>query len=89
MKPAIEVIKDSTHKTRLTITPTRVTLKIAKDTGDDFAAKIVGFAEYVLEQFIDITDDWRGEIETELDGVQWFSVVLRDNANRVRRYQAV
>lgn len=88
MKPTIEVIKDSTYKSRLTIASNRVTVKIAKDTGEDFVTKIVSFAEHVLHQFVDIKGEWRGEIKTELDGVLWFSVVLR-NGNCVRKYQAV
>lgn len=88
MKPTIEVVKDSTYKTRLTITPDRVTLKVAKGTFDDFTVKLMSFTEHVLHQFVDIKGEWRGEIKTELDGLLWFSIVLR-NGNHVRKYQAV
>lgn len=88
MKPKIEVCQAEGHKNRLTITPNRVTLKVGRNTSDSYAKKIYGFTEYVLEQFVDIKDEWRGEIKVELDGLVWLSTVLR-SGNRVRKYQAV
>lgn len=88
MKPKIEVLQAKGYTHRLTITPDRVILKISRDISDSYAKKIHSFVEYVLEQFIDIKDEWRGEIKSELDGVMWFTTILR-SGNRVRKYQAV
>lgn len=88
MKPNIEVVQAEGYKNRLTITPSRVTLKVGRDTSDSYAKKIYGFAEYVLEQFVDIKDEWRGEVKVEKDGLDWFSVILR-NGKHVRKYTAV
>lgn len=88
MKPKIEVYQAEGYKNSLTITPNRVTLKVGRDTSDSYAKKIYGFAEYVLEQFVDIKDEWRGEIKVELDGLVWLSTVLR-SGNRVRKYMVV
>ena len=86
MKPSYQPTKS--HITRLTITPQRVTVKVAQDYSERDKQRLGSFVDYVLEQFVDICSEWRGEVKFQLDGVYWASVVLR-SGNRTRKYEAI
>lgn len=86
--PKIEIQTAKGYTNRLTVAPDRVTVKIAKDTDHQGAKKVLNFVDYILDQFVDVTSEWRGEINFELDGVTFGRVVLRAG-NKTRSYLAV
>lgn len=75
---------------RLTVAPDRVTIKIAKDMTDTSRKQLLGFVDYVLEQFVDIKETWRGSVHFELSGVQHVSTRLQNQSDeRFRQYEVV
>ena len=83
----IQAAKGTT--TRLTVTPTRVTIKLPYNTDSRYQKRVESFVGYVLEQFTSpIKDEWRGTIKFEREGVLLGSVVLH-SGSKVRKYEAI
>lgn len=91
MNKPIEIVETVGSNTRLTITPNRVTLKIAKGVSQNRRNQILAFANYVTAQFVVVVDTWRGVIKFKSEGVELATVSMRsDNAKQPnRRYEGI
>lgn len=88
MKPKLTIQENKDWQHRLKVSPTSVVLKVGRHTTGKHKEDIVSFAQHVLDQFVDINETWEGQIKVELDGLTWYSTVLR-SGNKTRKYQAV
>ena len=89
MKQTLEIVEASGNSMRLTITPSRVTVKTVKDMSPARRKQLLAFVDYVVEQFVVIDKVWRGVVKFELDGVQLAKVSMKsDNPKESnRRYE--
>lgn len=88
MKPQLKVQENTDWKHMLKISPTSAVLRVGRKSDKHHTAEIVSFAEHCLHQFVDINETWEGQIKVDLDGLKWYSVVLR-SGKKTRKYQAV
>lgn len=65
MNKSIEIVFNNNKKSRLTITPTRITIKVQENSLPEFAEKIIEFCKRVSEQpeVKNTTLSLRGEVE--------------------------
>jgi hypothetical protein len=84
----IQTAKGNTN--RLTIAPDRVTVKVVKDMTATSRKQLLAFVEYVLEQFVEIKETWRGSVHFELSGVQHITSRLQNQSGeKFRKYEVV
>ena len=88
MKPTLEIEPAIGQRYQITLTPTHATVSVPRGISDYRRAQIRAFAEYILEQFVDVTENWTGLITFHLDCVTFAKTVLRAGL-RTRRYEAV
>lgn len=84
----MEIIQATGKRTRLTITPKRVTLKLANELSDHHVTQMKAFAEYVVEQFVIVDREWRGTFDFEYEGCNVLATVMH-SGNAHRRYEVV
>lgn len=91
MKQTLEIVEASGTVTRLTITPTRVTVKLTNDLSKLRRKQLLTFVDYVVEQFVVIDKTWRGAIKFEHDGLIYIKTSMKsDNPKESnRRYEVV
>ena len=89
MKQTLEIIEAAGNTTRLTVSPTRVTVKTVKGMSEARRKQLMAFVDYVVEQFVVIDQTWRGAVKFELDGVQLVSTSLKPENSKMpnRRYE--
>lgn len=91
MKQTLEIIAASGTVNRLTITPTRVTVKIVNDLSELRRKQLLAFVDYVVEQFVVIDKTWRGVITFEHDGLTYIKTSMKSENPKEsnRRYEVV
>lgn len=91
MKQTLEIVAATGSVNRLTITPTRVTVKIVNDLSEFRRKQLLAFVDYVVEQFVVIDKTWRGAIKFEHDGLTYIKTSMKsDNPKESnRRYEGV
>lgn len=91
MKQTLEIVEASSNVNRLTVTPTRVTVKLTKDISELRRKQLMAFVDYVVEQFVVIDKTWRGAIKFEKDGLTYIKTSMAAEASKSsnRRFECV
>lgn len=91
MKQTIEIVEASGTVNRLTITPTRVTVKIVNDLSELRRKQLLAFVDYVVGQFVVIDKTWRGAVKFEHDSLTYIKTSMKseDPKESNRRYEVV
>jgi hypothetical protein len=55
-----EIFKNDTKKSRLTVTPTRITIKLDKTLSDDKQQNLIDFGYSVAKELEGLPNSWRG-----------------------------
>lgn len=89
MKQKLEIVEATGAINRLTITPTRVTVKLTNDLSERRRKQLLAFVDYVVEQFVVIDKTWRGAIKFDHDVITYIKTSLKsDNPKQPnRRYE--
>jgi hypothetical protein len=89
MKQTLEVVEAQGNTTRLTVSPTLVTVKTVKDMSDARRKQLMAFVDYVVEQFVIIDQTWRGAVKFETEGVLLVTTSLKPDNPKMsnRRYE--
>lgn len=88
MKPTLEIESASGQRCQIKLSPSRVVVSIPYTVTIRRYDQIVAFAEYVLNQFVDINETWVGLITFRREAVTWARTVLRSGTKN-RKYEAV
>lgn len=91
MKQALEIVEASGAVNSLTITPTRVTVKLTNGLSEIRRKQLLAFVDYVVEQFVVIDKTWRGAIKFEHDGLTYIKTSMKSENPKEsnRRYEVV
>lgn len=84
----IEYVFTDGKQHRLTITPTRVTVKIMAETTQEYQHYIQQFVKYVIEEMGEVAYSWRGHISFHNDaGVEIISTSLQTESRETKYFR--
>ena len=90
MKQTLEIVKAGGRTNRVTISPTRVTVKTVADISAVRRKQLMAFVNYLVDQFVVIDKTWRGAIKFERGPVLFVRTSLSaGDKTPNRRFEAV